>query len=205
MRLTKRQKICAGVLLLAGLAFVVDRWVIGPGPSPAAAAAGKTGSAARISSPSAAALTRAAAASPAGNAPAPATRSLAARLMEVAQAERLELTAVPDAFRPSRRWGPAEPDTSSVAPVPGPVKSDLAGLFKSRHKLNAVMSGRPGSGGIAIIDGHMLTPGMKVDGFTLTAVTERSAVLEAPGVEPGEKHQVELYIEVPAGGKLDNP
>src|SRR5688572_24885279 len=196
MQLSKQQKIYEAVLLLAGVAFGVDRWVIGHGPEEASAALpGKTRPAAArpgpAPAPSAAPLAQGAGggdprgaaplvpaplAAETAPAPRPGARSLAVRLQEVVRFERLNLSDVPDAFRPSRRWDP--PDMllppPPVAPV-APPRSDLASQFRNRHKLNAVMKGHAGVAGVAIINGRMFRVGQKLDDLTLVAVHEHSA------------------------------
>src|SRR5688500_17400540 len=100
MQLTKQQKIYVGALLLAGVAFGVDRFVLGYGPDKAAAAP-RGPSAAEKPAPAGGATRAADANSRGGNAVALAsggavrtaggmqragsTRSLAARLQEIAK------------------------------------------------------------------------------------------------------------------------
>jgi hypothetical protein len=222
MQLTRQQKIYAAVLLLAGVAFGMDRWVIGHGPDeasaaaprnrmstaqsapPAIAAGGVTGEP-RGSTPVASAAVSApfTGASTAGSKPGP-SRSLAVRLQEVVKVEGLDLSAVPDAFRPSRRWDPPDAllPVAPVAPAP-PPKFDLASQFRSRHKLNAVMKGHAGVGGVAIVDRRMRAVGQQVDGLTLVEVREQSAVFEGPGATPADKLSVELFIDTPQPQDLD--
>ncbi len=224
MQLTRQQKIYAAVLLLAGVAFGVDRWVIGHGPEEASAAAPRNGTSTAKPAPqavaaggvtgeprgstpvaSAALSTPFTGASTAGSKPGP-SRSLAVRLQEVVKVEGLDLSAVPDAFRPSRRWDPPDAllPAAPVAPAP-PPKSDLASQFRSRHKLNAVLKGHAGFGGAAIVDRRIRAVGQQVDGLTLVEVKEQSAVFEGPG--PGathaEKLRVELFIDTPQPQDLD--
>src|SRR5687768_15814451 len=213
MQLTRQQKIYAAVLLLAGVAFGADRWVIGHGPEEASAAPPRNGTSTAKSAPqavaggvtgeprgstpvaSAAGATPFTGASTAGSKPGP-SRSLAVRLQEVVKVEGLDLSAVPDAFRPSRRWDPPDAllPVAPVAPAP-PPKFDLASQFRSRHKLNAVMKGHAGVGGVAIVDRRMRAVGQQVDGLTLVEVREQSAVFEGPGATPADKLSVELFID----------
>jgi hypothetical protein len=112
--------------------------------------------------------------------------------------EGLDLSSVPDAFRPSRRWDPPDAllPATPVAPPP-PPKFDLVSQFRARHKLKAVMKARAGVAGGAIVDGRLKFVGQQVDGLTLVAVNEHSAVFEGPGATPQEKLSVELFIDTP--------
>jgi hypothetical protein len=207
MQLTKQQKIYAAVLLLAGVAFAVDRWVIGHGPEEAAAALPRKSRPLVAQSMPRGATQVPGAAGPVAAGPPPVAgagtdgaargpRSLAVRLQEVVKGERLNLSAVPDAFSPSRRWDPPDmlipPPT--VAPAP-PPRSDLASQFKGRYKLNAVMKGRAGLAGVAIINGRMFVVGHRLDGWKLVAINEHSAKFEGPTTESGGALTVELAIE----------
>src|SRR5687768_13681788 len=99
--MTKQQKICGAVLALAASAFGVDRGVIGSGPSDGQAQAGHSSAPAVPARPPAragGAKDVAAAADPAGGAKAaPGLRTLAARMREAADADRLDRETVPDA------------------------------------------------------------------------------------------------------------
>jgi hypothetical protein len=216
MQLTKQQKIYAAVLLLAGVAFGVDRWVIGHGPEEASAAAPKARTSGAQPTPTTAgpaaggvtAYPRGTISVAPGSGSVPLAgastagsrqgRSLAVRFQEVVKVEGLDLSSVPDAFRPSRRWDPPDAlmPVAPVAPAP-PPKFDLVSQFRARHKLNAVMKGRAGVGGVAIVDRKMRAVGQQVDGLTLVEVKEQSAVFEGPGATPGDKLSVELFIDTP--------
>jgi hypothetical protein len=206
MQLTRQQKIYAAVLLLAGVAFGVDRWVIGHGPDEASAAVPskvRPSGARPAAAGTAGEPHRATAASPAppdgagtaGTKQGP--RSLAVRLQEVAKAEGLDLAAVPDAFQPSRRWDP--PDMllpPPVAPAP-PPRQDLAAQFRSRYKLNAVMKGRAGLAGVASINGRMYVVGRTLDNMKLVEINEQNVVFEGSPGGAGETIRVELVIDTP--------
>jgi hypothetical protein len=137
------------------------------------------------------------AASTAGSRQGP-SRSLAVRFQEVVKVEGLDLSSVPDAFRPSRRWDP--PDAAPVTPVaPPPPKSDLAAQFKSHHKLNAVLGGGAGTaGGTAVVDDrYLIRVGRQHDGWTLVAVEKDRARFQGPGTTPDDMLTVELVIDKP--------
>jgi hypothetical protein len=202
MQLTKQQKIYAAVLLLAGAAFAVDRWVIGHGPEEASASTAKARTSAAQPAPAVTPGASNVAAYPRGTiSVAPSTagprqgpsRSLAVRFQEVVKFERLDLSSVPDAFRPSRRWDP--PDAPPVTPVaPPPPRFDLAAQFKSRHKLNAVIAS---GAGVALVGGKWYSVGQQLDGLTLVAVTRHAAVFKGPGATPDAPLEVELVIDKP--------
>jgi hypothetical protein len=213
MHLTKQQKIYVAVLLLAAVAFGMDRWVIGQGPEEASAAAPKARTSGAQPAPTASApaggevtgdprgagpVASGAGSTPPGGAGTAGarqgpSRSLAVRFQEVVKVEGLDLTSVPDAFRPSRRWDP--PDALPVAPVaPPPPKSDLVSQFRSRHKLSAVMAG---GAGVALVDGKWYFVGQQFDGLTLVAVEKHSAVFSGPGPTPDGTLTVELVIDTP--------
>ncbi|MHC4992902.1 MAG: hypothetical protein ACYTGC_18165 [Planctomycetota bacterium] len=94
---------------------------------------------------------------------------LAARLESVVAMHELQLSDINDAFSTPRTWLPAE---TVVALEP---RTSNGELFRSQHRLTAVMAGS--DSGYAIIDGKTLFVGQELDGFTLSEVTNRSAVL----------------------------
>ncbi len=159
---SKTKKIYASVVVLAAVAFVADRWVVGHAPATAEAS------------------TELAVASPTGVEvaavqKAEAQRTLAARLREAADAEQLNLADVRDAYRPCAAWVAVQPAVSAPA-----VTSNAAAVeFRQHHRLDAVMTNA--RGGFAIIDGKTVRPGQKLDGFKLLRVGERTAVLSANG------------------------
>jgi hypothetical protein len=95
--------------------------------------------------------------------------ALAARLQSVAQAQKLDLDHVADAFRPSVKWvgAPRHPSTNREL-------TDAVKEFQ-KHKLMAVM--KQSGGGVAIIDKWTVGVGQTLDGFRLVAVKDRSAIL----------------------------
>src|SRR4051794_31046647 len=124
MGMITQRKVCGAVLALAGAAFVVDRWVIGPGPSaaqaeqtPAGSPAGGgssalPGNSVAVALPPGGARASAAVAS---DKPAIPGRSLASRLQEATAAERLDLAVVADAFQPSGLWAVPKAPAATVA------------------------------------------------------------------------------------------
>lgn len=164
MQLTKQQKVVGAVLVLAVVAFAVDRWVIGNDEDLAVA------SSAAPRQPAArrpvARQTKAVAAAPEaslGN-----LEGLAARLGSIARRDSLNADTIRDAFRPPASWvgasRTASPDEMAVA----------AREFQNRRLTAVIMksSGR----GVAIVDRKMVGVGQSLDGFVLVAVKERSAV-----------------------------
>jgi hypothetical protein len=164
MQLTKQQKLVGAVLVLAVVAFVVDRWVIGndedlavtPSAAPHAPAARRpvTWQPKAIAAAPEASL---------GN-----LAGLATRLGSIARRDSLDADTVRDAFRPPASWvgatRTATPDEMAVA----------AREFQNRRLTAVIMKG---SGrGVAIVDQRMVGVGQTLDGFVLVTVKERSAV-----------------------------
>jgi hypothetical protein len=195
--MSTQRKVCGAVLALAGAAFGVDRWILGPGPSEAqaeqtAAAVSPAGGPSALAGPARpGGLTSAGGRSASDK---PAGRSLASRLQEAATAERLDLSAVPDAFHASALWA-APKVATTAAPVAAPVVSttDPVAEFRSRHKLTAVIKSDVPGGGLAMIDGKTVVPGETpewLDGFEMVWVREGRALFRHGPVE------VELQLEV---------
>jgi hypothetical protein len=188
MQLTKQQKIVGALLVLAVVAFLVDRWVIGEGDDGALPAAGS----ARAAAASARRTTTPRSARPAAVAAAPAqpasdtafgNAGLALRLENLrmrseSAGQPLNLNAVRDAFRPP----PTLVNVRKVETVD--ELQEAARRFVDRHKLAAVVRRQSGTG-VAIIEdrsgvtGQSLTVavGQSLDGFTLVAVKDRLAIL----------------------------
>jgi hypothetical protein len=207
MPTTKSQKIAGGLLGLAAVAFVVDRWVIGTDEGAGAGAA--PGQRAVASRPSAAARpttprplpalavsTAGATASPAAPTAAAAVAaqptSLSSRLAALDEAMRLSREAVADAFRPSAAWiAAAEPPPAATQPVaeaapapaakPAAPKVDHGAAFAQAHVLTAVMHN--GSRGMAIVNGRVCRVGQRIGGFKLIDVGLTEAVFLGKGTE----------------------
>src|SRR5687768_15770307 len=193
MQLTRQQKIYVAVLLLAGVAFVVDRWVIGHGPDEAAAAVpsksrpaaarpapgatpGGTAQGVGAVNPGGRVIAGSAAIPGAGTAGATHARSLAVRLQEVVKAEGLNLSAVPDAFQPSRRWDP--PDML-IWPAPGATPGGTAqgvGAVNPGGRVIAGSAAIPGAGTAGATHARSLAVRLqevvKAEGLNLSAVPD---------------------------------
>lgn len=168
MQLTTQQKIVAGVLGLAVVAFVVDRWVIGGDDEIAVTSDNRASRTARRTPPRPAT----AATVQASNADVSfgAVTSLTQRLEAVARAHRLDLEKIPDAFVPPAAWV-----GNQRAAVVEDHATDSAREFLNRHRLTAVMKQQ--GGGVAIIEGKTVAVGQSIGGFRLVVVKDKSAVL----------------------------
>lgn len=198
---TKSQKVALGLLGLAVVAFVVDRFVIGTDETTAVAAANEfvpAGSAApaaagrSVAAPQAAARSAGVAATPNASSPGTATSqpaSLASRLAALDQAMRLSRESVADAFRPSAAWvaasQPPPPPGPAAAPAPtpkpAPPKVDHGAVFAKRYQLSALMN--DGRGGMAIVNGKLYKVGQSVGGFRLIDVGLTEAIFLGKGTE----------------------
>ena len=184
MQLTKQQKIAGGVLLLAVLAFVTDRWVIGHDED--AALVAPEGASRQVASTRrpvmrpakpATAVATAPAESGLGNLGALSARLETLRAASAAKGQPIDLEAVRDAFRPP----PSLVTSRKVESVD--ELQEAARRFVDRHKLAAVVK-RNAGGGVAIIEDRTATSGsitmrvgQKLEGFTLVAVQDRVAIL----------------------------
>lgn len=168
MSLTGKQKAYGAVLIVGVAALAVDRMFLQPEQT----VAGRL-------PPEHYALSR-----PAGTPdPGPESRLAASvsnpravvadRLEELARTRGLDLERVPDAFIPPTEWLTVE------TPEVRPASRMSAETFVRTHVLTGVMAAA--GGGYAIVDGKTLFIGMKLDGFTLVGVSERSAILESDG------------------------
>ncbi len=102
---------------------------------------------------------------------------IADRLSAVAEAWSLDLTDVPDAFKPSPSWFG---DDGTVQQQEQDLGGTAAATFVQSHRLMAVMAGGPN--GSAIVNDKCLFIGQQIDGFRLISVGARTAVLESNGV-----------------------
>ncbi len=174
----RNRKIYAAILALALGGLAVDRLILGGATGPNDASAEVDPALAPNASASPALRTNTANHNH--------TSTLAARLDRMATEHHFELLSVEDAFRPAVSW--VKPSENGVKPI---VQLTEAQAFAKSHKLMAVVTNV--AGGAAIIDNQTLTVGRQIDGFTLIAVTQRSAVLEKFG------QRVELTL--PDGNK----
>jgi hypothetical protein len=90
--------------------------------------------------------------------------ALAERLRCAAEARKIDLDSVHDAFRPPQSWVTA-----------GATDEQLAAAALQARKLTAVAR-RPSGRGVAIVQDKTVTVGQTLDGFTLIAVSEQSAM-----------------------------
>lgn len=193
MDLTKKHKVYLGVLALALVGLGADRLFLGGAgePQDAAAETPAPDRPARRSPATAepAALADVApdtldAASTAGN-------GLAARLTSLAETHRFDLTRAPQGFTPSPKWVSPVVEPAKAAATPRPTVAVVTPheRFAGSHKLMAVIQSE--GGGVAIVDNRTVAIGQAIDGFTLKAVTRRTAVFERDG------RTVELSIAAP--------
>jgi hypothetical protein len=180
MKLTKKQKIGVGVLLLAATAFGVDRLFLSP--------SGQDGEVAQASAPAAAPRAADGAKATEGGTQRQqqqaAAALLAQRLNQVAAAEGLAAGKATDAFRPPPAWYPPpapKPSPTSVASAATPPPPDKAAMFRSSHKLMAVMRGSAPGYGVAVLTGPSggvtARVGQAVDGFVLKTVRDNGVVM----------------------------
>ena len=181
MKLTKKQKIGVGVLALAATAFGVDRVFLSP-PDEA-------GQAEQATVPSATPRTADGSKSPEVGTQRQqqqaAAALLAQRLNQVAAAEGLAVGKATDAFRPPPAWYPPPPapkPAAAMAAAPtAPPPPDKAALFRSSHKLTAVMRGSSPGQGVAVLAGPRggvtARVGQAVDGFVLKTVRDNGIVM----------------------------
>lgn len=186
MMLTKQQKAFATVAVLAALALAADRLFFAP-----AMVTADTSEFAIDASGDESSESNAAAQSATG--PARASTLIAQRLDQIAQLESFDSAHVSDAFWPAWYIAP-EPEQLPAMEEAAPTGPSPAERFQQQHRLTAVMG--TGQTGYAVVDGQMLRLGQKIDGFTLTAISERSAIFELGDL------RVELAVQI-AGSHLD--
>lgn len=180
MRLSKSQKVYVCVFGLGAVALLADRVFFG-----AAAVAPEAAGAGHQVAPPLREGTRELPLPLQADAPGPLVQedTLADRVRAVAEASKLHLVDVRDAFSPSealigqlQKAGPRGSQQS---------KSEA---FEQRHRLTAVMAGN--AGGYAIVDGACVLIGQELEGFKLVSVGERSAVFQSK-----DAARVELKLE----------
>lgn len=181
MRLSKSQKVYVCVLGLGAVALLADRVFFGAGAgAPEAAGARPMRSPHRSAKPPGESPLPLQA-----DAPGPLVRedTLADRVRAVAEANKLHLVDVRDAFCPSQAL-------IGQLQKAGPTGSQQskAEAFKQRHRLTGVMAGK--ADGYAIVDGACVLIGQELEGFKLLSVGERSAVFQSK-----DASQVELKLE----------
>ena len=173
MKMTRKGKVCAIVLGLAGFAVTCDQLFFFPAAGPATAQAA---SSAVVNEPAASTPmpVPASPAAVAGGSGQP-TPAIAGRLQGLAVAHRLNLSEVDDAFDPPATWKQQEQTIRVLK------RSQVrANDFRQSHQLTAVLTA--GKRGLAVLGGKPVRIGQTIDGFTLVDVAKRSAVFEAEGV-----------------------
>ena len=167
MQFTRQRKIFLGIGALALTAFGADRIFFGSSVSgPESASADSV-----TDSQKAAAATTAEIDALLNDEDPTATVSLSQQLTQLARRRPALLNDDRDAFRPSTDWIGLD-GTAQGMPT------DAAG-FREAHELVALMPKhrRP----CAMVDGQTLFVGQMLDGFTLVAVRDRSAIFESAG------------------------
>ena len=173
MKMTRKGKVCAVVLGLAGVAVMCDQlfFLRSAGPATAQAASG-----AAVSEP--VASTPLPAVAPSAEVPGGTGQpmsAIAGRLQRLAEEHRLNLSEVDDAFDPPASWKQQEQTVRVLN-----LSQMRANAFRDTHQLTAVLTA--GKRGLAVLGGKPVRIGQIIDGFTLVAVAKRSAVFEAEGV-----------------------
>jgi hypothetical protein len=162
MKVTKQQKVYAGLLVLGLIALVLDRCVF----TPASADASDQASDLLIAKPaqsrkdSPAPTRKATTTAPAGN-------PVALKLTELSESMHLPGTAVKDAFCPAPAW--AGEGKSNVG---GEVRS-----FEQTHTLIGVMFS--GGSAAAMVDGTLVRVGQSIDGYKLISVSKGKAIFQS--------------------------
>jgi hypothetical protein len=195
MNLTRERKIYGGLLCLGVLALGIDKMFLSPSEAPAQSAAGLliTNAAPKnlVIAHNKPVVSPTPASAQPGEKPLMGLGALAARMRDMAEVERLDLTDAKDVFRPPVSWvgtiAPTQAIQATVTTV-GP-----AATFRDRHHLIAIL--KSSKGGMAILDGKSVRPGQTVDGFKLTQVGENSATFEGSGTK--------IELQLPAAVQLD--
>lgn len=181
-KVSRQRAFCIATLVVSLLGLVVDRLFLGAG-GPREAGAVEDADA---TAPGTSAASRTAAIA-LNAAPSLATRAdtLAGRLDRLAREQGYDLVQVDDGFHPPLGWRwPAKAPARTAAD-----QLTDAQKFARTHRLMAVVNNA--AGGAAIIGNQTVAVGRVFDGFTLVAVTTRSAVLEKDG------ESVELMLPKP--------
>jgi hypothetical protein len=196
MQLTTQRKIYLAVLALAGLGFGTDRCFFSPPPADAHAAV-----ASAASTPALVSAAPHAASGP--SAPEPADAGAVAQRLQAAQGD-VELTSLRDVFSPTSAW------TGAARLAPDKARAQAAETierFRSGHHLLAVMNG--GRVPLALVDGKVVHPGQRVDGFRLDQIGEHSVSftsgdmtvdLHLPSRSPSTGHAGQVSIRQAQAG-----
>jgi hypothetical protein len=175
MKMTKRQKVLAGLCVLGVAAFAYDR--IQPAP-------GLAGPEQAAASPLPA-ETGASAATVAGNLSADlgiqSHKVIAQRLEAIMNGDFPRTDDIRDAFYASGLQPPAVPVAAATPTVAAPAIQDKSrkDIFADSHQLRAVLVGSEGR--MAVMDNTCLRIGQKLEEFQLVSVGERSATFSSAG------------------------
>ncbi len=165
MRLSKRQKVCSAILVMALGASIVDRALLSPKSAP--------GEAPAYSDQAPGEPIHAAMEPPDSGSQSP-TMKLARQLETLCPDDSLDLGQVRDAFSLPASW------LAEVSPASRPLSGqDAVTMFAKSHQLRAVVVQNQARG--ALVDDHFLIIGQELDGFKLVAVDEDCAAFEAGG------------------------
>lgn len=167
MKVTKQQKIAMGLLGLAVVAFLGDRFVLGGGEASTEVAEAVTPANGPASTTADTGEAQASAGLP--------MAALARKMEAICVAEGLTPGVSADAFTPPTSWLPApeaRPDTPQ-----GPVVSSRVADFRGKHKLTALMKTGKSGQGLAVVNGHALRVGDVYEGLVVRSITERSITL----------------------------
>ena len=162
MKVTKQQKLFAGLLVLGLVALVLDRCVFTPSSAEASDQASDLLIAKnpQTKAESPAPAHKATATAPAGN-------PVALKLTELSESMHLPGAAVKDAFCPAPTW------SGTGAPTGGAeIRS-----FEQTHTLIGVMSS--GGSAAAMVDGKLVRVGQSIDGYKLVSVSKGKAVFQS--------------------------
>jgi hypothetical protein len=162
MKVTKQQKVYAGLLVLGLTALVLDRCVF----TPASADASDQASDLLIAKP-AQSRTESPAPNRKATTTAPSGNPVALKLTELSESMHLPATAVKDAFSPAATWSGSGTTTAG-----GEVRN-----FEQTHTLIGVMVS--GGSAAAMVDGKLVRVGQSIDGYKLISVSKGKAVFKS--------------------------
>ncbi|HSV15386.1 MAG TPA: hypothetical protein VLI90_14090 [Tepidisphaeraceae bacterium] len=170
MKLTRSQKVSFAFLAVAVGGFVVDRIFF----TPATADAAPPGRSA-VAEVVAAGINKIETAV-ASDVSASVEGLISAKLKTV---PGVNVEQVRDVFAPASKWVDAHKPPPAV--IARQERSNGVAEFVAGHKLSAVMAGRGGVGGDALVDGQVVHVGQKVGDWRLVSLTSRSAVFTCNG------------------------
>ena len=169
MKVTKQQKVYAGLLVLGLIALVLDRCVF----TPASADASDQASDLLIAKP-AQSKTESSAPARKATSTAPTGNAVAQKLTQLSESMHLPGAAVRDAFCPAPAWA-----ADGAPKTPGAPKGITAETpnFEQTHTLIGVMLS--GSSAAAMVDGTLVRVGQSIDGYRLVSVSKGRAIFRS--------------------------